>query len=106
MQDDNWEMIGGATAHRIEILNYLSQINQIEVMVLYSLHHHPSDKHGTSKHLNEHALIELHRTGTFLLLKEPGKFRSGEVVLQLSNGFIIYNPPPHTEIDHHLKHFF
>lgn len=48
MEDNNWELIKGPSAHRIEILNYLSQVNQIEAMVVYSLYHdggeikHPS----------------------------------------------------------------
>lgn len=106
MKDDNWELIEGPPAHRIEILNYLSQVNQIEAMVVYSLHHHPSDKHGTSRHLNQVALRELHRTGTFLLLKKPGQYREGGVVLELPDGKVIYEPPSHAEVEHYLDIFF
>lgn len=106
MQDDNWELIKGPPAHRIEVLNYLSQVNQIGAMVVYSLHHHPSKEHGTSTHLNQVALKELHRTGTFLLLRNPGKYRDGGVVLELANGEIIYEPPPAPEIPRYLDQFF
>ncbi|MDH7973479.1 Fic family protein [Sphingomonas sp. AR_OL41] len=106
MKDDNWEMITGQTAHRIEILNYLSQINQIEAMVIFSLHHYPSTDHGTSRHLNEVSLKELHRTGTFLLLAKPGHFRETGVELQLVDGTVIYNPPPPNEVEKYLKEFF
>jgi Fic family protein len=106
MNDDNWEMIGGDTAHRIEILNYLSQINQIESLVLYSLHHHKGVNGGSSRHLSMGALKELHRTGTFLLLKSPGRFREGAVHLEYPDGRIAYQPPAADAVEQHLTKFF
>jgi Fic family protein len=106
MNDDNWELIKGVAAGRIEILNYLSQVNQIEAMVLYSLHRHPSKKHGSTRHLNQKALKELHRTGTFLLLEKPGEYRQTDVHVFLANGTIIYEPPPPEKIEAHLESFF
>ena len=102
MQDNDWELIKGAPAHRIEILNYLSQINQIEAMVVFSLHH----EQGVPKHPNKRALKELHRTGTFLLLAKPGEFRGAPVVLELTNGEIVYEPPHHDEVENYLDGFF
>lgn len=106
MKDDNWELIAGPAAHRIEILNYLSQVNQIEAMVVYSLHHHPPKEGGCARHPNQKALKELHRTGTFLLLAKPGEYRDGPVVLELANGEVVYEPPPHDEVQERLDGFF
>lgn len=103
MQDDNWELIKGPPAHRIEILNYLSQVNQIEALVVFSLYHNPD---GSTKHPNQRALKELHRTGTFLLLKKPGEFRDTPVVLELANGDIVYEPPAAADVEKYLGLFF
>jgi Fic family protein len=106
MPDDNWETIKGDDAHQIEVLNQLAVLNQIEAMVLFSLHHYSSDEHGCERHLSESALKELHRTATFLLLKKPGEYRTRAVHLELPNGEIVYQPPPANEIQGHLTHFF
>lgn len=103
MQDDNWELIKGPSAYRIEILNYLSQVNQIEALVVFSLYHNPD---GSMKHPNQRALKELHRTGTFLLLKRPGEFRETPVVLEFPNGDIAYEPPSAGEVEKFLELFF
>jgi len=106
VKDDNWELIRGEDAHEIEVLNQLAVLNQIEALVLFSLHHYRSDKHGCECHLTESALKELHRTATFMLLKQPGEYRAGPVTLELENGEIVYRPPPAAEIHDHLERFF
>jgi Fic family protein len=106
MKDDNWDLIKGPSAHRIEVLNYLSQVNQIAAMVVFSLYHHPAEESGSKQHPNKRALKELHRTGTFLLLAKPGEFRTSSVVLELANGDIAYEPPPHEEVEGLLDAFF
>lgn len=106
MKDDNWELIKGPAAHEIEVLNQLSALNQIEAMVHFSLYHYASPDHGCERHLNQRALKELHRTGTFLLLEKPGEYRTRSVQLELDNGEIIYRPPEAKAIEEHLERFF
>jgi Fic family protein len=106
MKDDDWDLIKGPSAHRIEVLNYLSQVNQIAAMVVFSLYHHPAEESGSKQHPNKRALKELHRTGTFLLLAKPGEFRTDGVVLEFPNGEIAYEPPPHQEVEERLDGFF
>src|SRR4051812_35245009 len=106
MNDDNWELVRGPTARRIEVLNYLSQINQIEAMVLFSLKRHRSKEEKAARYLNQRALKELHRTGTFLLLAKPGEYRQSDVNLYLKDGTVIYEPPPYQAVEEHLNSFF
>lgn len=65
MKDDNWELVAGDDAHEIEVLNYSSQINVIEALVRYTIHHHGTTEDGCPGHPNERALRELHRTARY-----------------------------------------
>ena len=103
MIDDNWELINGPDAHEIEVLNYSSQINVLEALVKFTMHHHPvvADK-GSSGYPNALALVEIHRTGTLFLLSKPGEFRDNEVHVQKPDGTVVYQPPPPAEVRRHV----
>lgn len=105
MIDDNWELINGPDAHEIEVLNYSSQINVLEALVKFTLHHHPDTGTGSSGYPNGNALNEIHRTGTLFLLKRPGEFRDVEVHVGKADGTVVYEPPPFAEVSKHVNDF-
>lgn len=94
MLDNNWELINGPVAHEIEILNYANQVNVIEALVRFIVHQDGGGPDGTPNPLNCLALRELHRTGTFLLLAQPGEYRTTQVNVCNANGEVIYECPP------------
>ncbi|WP_350356048.1 Fic family protein [Acidisoma cladoniae] len=95
MFDDNWELINGPEAHEIEVLNYSSQVNFIEALIKFVTYHIRLNSALLNSHPSEAELCELHRTGTLLLLKTPGVYRDGEVVV--SKGGVTVHQPPHWE---------
>jgi hypothetical protein len=94
MIDDNWELINGPEAHEIEVLNYSSQINVLEALVKFTLHHNPDHGNGSTGYPNANSLNEIHRTGTLFLLERPGEFRNVEVAVQMADGTVVHQPPP------------
>lgn len=98
MYDTNWELIDGDVAHEIEVLNLSSQINVIEALLRYFLHHHPAGENGCAKYPNQNALKELHRTATFLLLERPGEYRDCDVQVAGQDGTVYHVPPAFAEV--------
>jgi Fic family protein len=98
MLDDNWELINGPVAHEIEVLNYANQVNVIEALIRFVVHHEGTGPTGTPKPLNCNALRELHRTGTLLLLESPGEYRTTPVHVERADGTIVYEAPPVGEV--------
>jgi hypothetical protein len=106
MFDTNWELIDGDVAHEIEVLNQSSQINLIEALVRFFLHHLTIEGEKLGKFPSQNALREIHRTATFLLLKQPGVYRDGPVHLAKEDGTILYVPPAADEVQGHMDQFF
>ncbi|RYG88812.1 MAG: hypothetical protein EON59_03210 [Alphaproteobacteria bacterium] len=106
MFDTNWELISGDVAHEIEVLNQSSQINLIEAIVRFFLHHYAEDGASSGHHPNQNALCELHRTATFLLLAKPGIYRDGPVHLAKPDGTIMYVPPAAEDVAAHMERLF
>ncbi len=105
MNDDNWELINGPPAHHIEWLNAVNIINVIEALItLFIGTKAPGAAFPAMP--NELALKELHRTGTIFLLLKPGEYRDCPVHVRDANGVIVYQPPPHTEVEPLMKDFF
>lgn len=105
MHDDNWDLIAGDDAHEIEVLNYSSQVNVIEALVRFVIHHAGVGKDGCPSHPNEIAFRELHRTGTLFLLREPGEYRREPVVVA-ADGIVIHAPPHHDEVPDRVNTLF
>jgi len=105
MKDDNWELITGDDAHEIEVLNYSSQVNVIEALVRFIIHHAGVGDNGSPQFPNETALRELHRTGTLFLLKSPGDYRVEPVVVAAGTT-VIHRPPEHAEVATHMIALF
>ncbi|MCG8434643.1 MAG: Fic family protein [Gammaproteobacteria bacterium] len=95
MLDDNWELINGPPAHRIEQLNFLNTVNVIEALVTFQAALTQSNTIPPMP--TEGVLRELHRTGTLLLLQQPGAYRQSPVNVY-KNGQIVYRPPPHAQV--------
>ena len=107
MFDTNWDLISGDVAHEIEVLNQSSQINLIEALVRFFLHHYANYREQSAQqHPNQNALRELHRTATFLLLAKPGIYRDGPVHLAKEDGTIVYVPPSAEEVEGHMDRLF
>jgi len=104
--DDNWELIDGDAAHAIEVLNYSNQVNVIEALAHFYLHHHRGDDGGCTMPPNHFVLREFHRTGTLFLLERPGEFRDSEVVVRRGDGVVVHQPPTKEEMGGHLDRFF
>lgn len=98
MRDDNWELINGPDAHEIEVLNYTNQINVIEALLKFFLHHGGADAAGCPYSPNCRTLCELHRTGTLFLLTNPGAYREGAVHVVDGNGNVVHEPPQAAEV--------
>ncbi len=105
MKDDNWELITGDDAHEIEVLNYSSQVNVIEALVRFIIHHGGTGTQGCPDHPNETSLRELHRTGTLFLLREPGQYRAEGVVVA-AGSVVIHTPPEHDVVPGHMADLF
>ena len=105
MKDDNWELITGDDAHEIEVLNYSSQVNVIEAMVRFIIHHGGTGNDGCPHHPNENSLRELHRTGTLFLLREPGQYRNEGVVVA-AGSVVIHTPPEYERVPDHMADLF
>jgi Fic family protein len=106
MKDDNWELIDGDTAHDIEFLNYANQINVIEALVKYYIHHHGVGDAGCPECPDIPVLRELHRTATLFLLSMPGHFRTVPVFVQSLDGTVVHTPPNYDEIEKYMAIFF
>ncbi len=105
MKDDNWELITGDDAHEIEVLNYSSQVNVIEALVRFIIHHCGVTENGCPQYANEQSLRELHRTGTLFLLRSPGEYRE-EAVYVGAGGVVIHQPPNHEAVGDHMLQVF
>jgi len=106
MKDDNWDLITGDDAHEIEVLNYSSQVNTIEALVRYIIHHNGADENGCANHPNEMSFRELHRIGTLFLLKAPGEYRQTSVVVAKEDGTVVHAPPEHGTVPDHMSKLF
>lgn len=106
MFDTNWELIDGDVAHEIEVLNYANQVNVIEALVRYILHHANVDENGCNDHPTSDVLREFHRTATLFLLRMPGHYRQEPVVLATSDGQVVYNPPEWEKVQEFVDKFF
>ena len=105
MNDDNWELINGAPAHRIEKLNAINIVNVIEALItLFNGTMSPGAPVPPMP--NELAFKELHRTGTIFLLQSPGQYRDCAVYVRDSKGTLVYQPPPHTDVQTLMTEFF
>jgi len=105
MIDDNWELIDGTTAHEIEVLNYSNQVNVIEALVKFLIHHFGVDQNGCKGAPNLTTLKEFHRTATLFLLAKPGEFREEQVWVKKGT-VIVHTPPPHPEVQKWMDDFF
>ncbi|WP_157726760.1 Fic family protein [Qipengyuania flava] len=106
MIEDNWDLITGDPAHSIEVLNYSNQVNVIEALVLFMMHHHASEDGTCTRPPLAGTLNEFHRTATLLLLSKPGHFREEEVVVSTANGTVVHQPPEAVAVGEHLEKFF
>lgn len=107
MLDQNWDLIDGNVAHEIEVLNYSNQVNVIEALVRFILHHAGAAAGASCPQLpTEKALKELHRTGTLFLLAEPGVYRTEQVWVKKGDGTIVHTPPPPEEVQSNMDGFF
>jgi hypothetical protein len=106
MHDDNWELINGAPAHRIEQINATNVINLLEAVLTFLLAHR-TDSTELPFMPTETVLRELHRAGTILLLATPGEYRTVDVhVANNATGEVVHQPPPHSEVSGHMNDFF
>jgi Fic family protein len=105
MLDQNWDLINGPVAHEIEILNYANQVNVIEAMVRFVMHHEGTDAASARSPLNCNALRELHRTGTLLLLEQPGVYRTTPVNVVNAEGQVVYACPHATHVPDLMAEF-
>lgn len=105
MIDDNWELIDGDAAHEIEVLNYINQVNVIEGLVHFLMHHHRGGDDTCAASPNENVLREFHRTATLFLLHKPGDYREEPVVVRKGDE-IIHTPPPHDQVASLAQQFF
>jgi Fic family protein len=106
MLDSNWDLIDGEVAHEIEVLNYSNQVNVIEALVRFLMHHHPGGEKGCAAAPHINVVREFHRTATLFLLEKPGDFREEEVLVKSSSGVIVHEPPTHTEVQLLMEMFF
>lgn len=106
MLDSNWDLIDGNVAHDIEVLNYSNQVNVIEALVRFIMHHAGAPETGCPSHPNEQALKELHRTGTLFLLSKPGEYREDQVWVKKADGTIVHTPPKPEDVQSHMTDFF
>lgn len=97
MFDANWDLINGADAHEIEVLNQANQANVIEALVRFLTHHDNSPGAACAIPPGQAILLELHRTGTLLLLKQPGNYRTCDVRVNRRDGGR-YDPPVHAVV--------
>lgn len=106
MLDTNWDLIDGNDAHDIEVLNYSNQVNVIEALVRFIIHHAGATTTGCPHWPNEQALRELHRTGTLFLLSKPGEYREDQVWVKRADGTIVHTPPKWEDVPAHMTDFF
>jgi len=106
MNDDNWELINGPLAHHIERLNNVNILNVIEALITLFTGFGVSNPNAPLLMPNELALKELHRTATIFLLNKPGEYRDCPVHVRDGSGAVIYQPPPHTEVQTLMTDFF
>lgn len=106
VKDDNWELIQGDAAHEIEVLNYSNQVNVIEALIHFFMHHWTGEDGSCTHSPTVETLKEFHRTATLFLLRSPGAFRDEEVVVQTADGVVVHHPPTKDEMGGHLDRFF
>lgn len=106
MLDSAWDLIDGNVAHEIEVLNYSNQVNVIEALVRFILHHAGGENEGCPQYPSEMSLKELHRTGTLFLLAKPGEYREGPVYVKRPDGSIVHTPPPADQVPTYMADFF
>lgn len=105
MKDDNWEAINGDAAHEIEVLNYSNQVNVIQALVHFLMHHYTGEDGTCAASPNENVVSEFHRTATLFLLHAPGAYRMEPVVVGGPQG-VVHQPPPHEEVPEKMQGFF
>ncbi|HET9639996.1 MAG TPA: Fic family protein [Allosphingosinicella sp.] len=106
MLDSAWDLIDGNVAHEIEVLNYSNQVNVIEALVRFLLHHAGPQADDCPIFPDEDALKEIHRTGTLFLLAKPGQYRSGPVYIRKRDGTLVHTPPPADQVPNWMVDFF
>lgn len=105
MKDDNWEAINGDAAHEIEVLNYSNQVNVIQALVHFLMHHCRADDGTCAVGPSEYTLSEFHRTATLFLLHQPGAYRAEPVFVGNAQG-VVHQPPSHEEVPGRMETFF
>jgi Fic family protein len=105
MIDDNWELIEGDAAHAIEVLNYANQVNVIEALVHWLMHHHSGEDGTCQASPSEVVLREFHRTATLFLLQAPGEYRDCPVEVR-AGATVIHTPPSFEDVPNHISQFF
>ena len=104
MLDNNWDLINGPIAHEIEVLNYSSQVNFIEALVKFAVFHLRQNSLPQTTHPSEAELRELHRTGTLLLLRQPGVYRTEDVSITKGSE-VVHQPPSFVDVQHLMDEF-
>ncbi len=105
MFDDNWDLINGEAAHKIEHLNATNVVNLLEAVIIFYLEHIRLGRPASPP--DPSVLREFHRAGTILLLASPGIYRREEVCVgNRATGVIVHQPPPWAEVEGHVETLF
>jgi Fic family protein len=104
MFDGNWELINGDDAHEIEVLNQASVVNLIEAILKFLSHHDKTPGEDCQICPDQEVLRELHRSGTLLLLRRPGQYRTAGVKVNRRDG-TTFLPPPTAEVAGYMSQF-
>ena len=106
MLDKNWETLSGPIAADVEFLNYLSQTNVLNGLLLFLLAHTGPNRNGNPPMPDESALKEIHHAGTLFLLARPGQYRNIDVETKLEDGTVMYKAPAWQQVEGLVHLFF
>ena len=106
MLDNNWELINGPVAHRIELLNAANQTNVLNGLIMFLLEHKGPFGTGMPPMPDEAALISLHQASTLFLLAEPGSYRNIGVHVGDQKGTIVFQPMDWQDVPGAVRTFF
>lgn len=104
MNEDNWDLIKGPSARRVEWRNALNTLDAIDALSA-RLIAGKADTATLPPMPDEAALKMLHRASTVSLLSSPGEYRDCPVQIA-GNGIVVYEPPPHSAVAGLMKSFF